>query len=507
MKAKPNVQPIEWGEPQPLDRDAMKGTAFPMAALPQLIQAAVAEHQKYSQQPKSIVASSALAAVSLATQALGDIARDGWLTSPLSLNFLMVASSGERKTAADRAFSGGIARWEKTQADQLRGDIQRRKAEIAAWDAQREGYESAIKAAVRKKTDDAAKYRQLLIEHAEKKPPPLMAPRLRYEEVNAQSLASALAEGYPSASLWTDEGGIFTGSQGMSDDAMLGFMALLNRLWDGGMVRHDRKQAKSVHLEGRRFTVSLMVQPEVLRDLVQKGGGLTRGSGYLARYLIASPDSTIGNRPYQAPPEGMPALTAFSDRIYQLLERPLQMDEQGRLVLPVLKLSGAAFNLWRDYHDDVESRLGALGDFGTVRDFGAKSAEYAGRIAGCLHLFSGDSSEVTEATMQQGIDLARWYLGESLRVMDLLVEPQVHADARILDRWLHERGTYVAASHVLTHGPSAVRTAERRDAAVELLASLDRARFHREADGSLQITINPRMNQLANAIPAKAANA
>ena len=70
----------------------------------------------------------------------------------------------------------------------------------------------------------------------------------------------------PSAALWSDEGDMVTGSLGMGKDSLLGFLAALNRLWDGGAIRHDRKQAQSVHLEGRRLTVSLMVQPAVLGE-------------------------------------------------------------------------------------------------------------------------------------------------------------------------------------------------------------------------------------------------
>jgi putative DNA primase/helicase len=85
-----------------------------------------------------------------------------------------------------------------------------------------------------------------------------------------------------------------TGSHGMGKDSLLGYVAGLTRLWDGGVIHHEWKQAQSVHLEGRRLTVNLMVQPLVLRELAQRGGGLTRGSGFLARFLVAAPLSTMG---------------------------------------------------------------------------------------------------------------------------------------------------------------------------------------------------------------------
>lgn len=45
------------------------------------------------------------------------------------------------------------------------------------------------------------------MDHALDKPAEIIAPRLRYEDVNQQSLAFMLAAGHPSAALWSDEGG------------------------------------------------------------------------------------------------------------------------------------------------------------------------------------------------------------------------------------------------------------------------------------------------------------
>ncbi|MCW5590086.1 MAG: DUF3987 domain-containing protein [Legionellales bacterium] len=53
-----------------------------------------------------------MANMSLACQTLANVARDHLLVSPVSLYFLVVASSGERKSAADHAFGQAIHEWE-----------------------------------------------------------------------------------------------------------------------------------------------------------------------------------------------------------------------------------------------------------------------------------------------------------------------------------------------------------------------------------------------------------
>ncbi len=490
----------DWPEPQSLDRQAAQADPYPLDSLPGAIGAAVCEYQAYGQQPVALVASSALAVVSLATQGLADVARDERLRGPLSLNFLIIAQSGERKTAADKALGAALREWERERTDALREDIQRNRAALDAWEAEQDGLKAAIRAAVRKKPADAGKLRQQLMENALRKPAEIIVPRLRYEDVNPQSLAFMLARGHPSASLWSDEGGVVTGSLGMGKDSLLGFMASLNRLWDGGAIHHDRKQAASVHLEDRRLTVSLMVQPLVLRDLARRGGGLTRGSGFLARYLVAAPLSTMGVRLYQQAPKGMPNLAAFHQRVYQLLDSPLPVDEQGRLTPHLLRLSAGAFAVWREYHDAIERELKPLGEYATVCDFAAKSAENAARIAGCLHVFEGAQGAIPHETMQRAAALARWYLREALRMLDVLDEPQAWADARLLDAWLGAAGDS-SIRDVLRLGPSPLRDKTRRNAAIEVLAELGRARVER--DGKREIlTRNPALKRSATATTA-----
>ena len=316
------------------------------------------------------------------------MARDEWLVGPLSLNFLVIAQSGERKTAADKALGAMLGDWERERADALRDDIKRNRAALDGWAAEQEGFKAAIKSTVRKNPEEADKLGSgLWITPAKARRTHRAAAALRRRESAIAGLH--VGPGHPSAALWSDEGGMVTGSHGMGKDSLLGFMAGLNRLWDGGAIHHDRKQAQSVHLEGRRLTVSLMVQPLVLRELTARGGGLTRGSGFLARYLVAAPLSTMGARLYQEAPRGMPRLTAFHQSIRELLDASLPLDDQGRLALPVLGLSGGAFAIWRDYHDEIERQLKPLGNYTTVCDFAAKSADNAARIAGCLHVFEG----------------------------------------------------------------------------------------------------------------------
>lgn len=84
----------KWPDPIPFITGQPQSKSYPVYALPSIIQDAVCHYQSYGQQPISLIACSALANVSLACQSLANVARDDLLTSPASLFFLVVASSG-----------------------------------------------------------------------------------------------------------------------------------------------------------------------------------------------------------------------------------------------------------------------------------------------------------------------------------------------------------------------------------------------------------------------------
>ena len=61
----------------------------------------------------------------------------------------------------------------------------------------------------------------------------ITAPKIFYEDVSSEAFAYHIAIGHPSASLWSDEGGLFEASQGMKEDNAMGMLAIINRIWDG----------------------------------------------------------------------------------------------------------------------------------------------------------------------------------------------------------------------------------------------------------------------------------
>jgi hypothetical protein len=490
---------VNWPDPEPLFEPTEAERPYPIEALPPIIAKAIQEYRAYGQQPLPLIACSALAGVSLAAQGLADVARDQRLVGPISLHFSVVAMSGERKTSADRVFNKPLRDWVAERCEALQPDADRARAELAAWEAERDGLLAKIKSDSGKRAAgsevDIAALKSCLVELEAGRPDQLIMPSLFYEDTNAQRLAVDLAVGWPSASLWSDEGGLVVGSHGMSDDNLMGFLGLLNRLWDGQPFERRRMTAPSAIVKGRRLTVSLMMQDVVFARLASAADGASRGMGYIARLLMARPASTIGARPYRASPDGMPALDELHRRLRELLDLPLSTEGAGLVLLPpVLGLSPPAFTVWRSLHDEVEMELSRAGEFGSIPDIGAKIAENAARIAAQFHLVAqGPSGSIDAATMEGAAAVAIWHLNEARRIVGTNGKPQDAADAELLSVWLvRQPEGRIDPRDILHRGPNSLRNKARRDAALKVLSE-KRWVYEVKEGGGTQIMLNPKV--------------
>lgn len=393
-----------WPEIIPLEADMGVETPYPLEALPGIAARAVREYQLYGQQPVSMVACSALSAMCFSTQGLANVARDKILTSPLSLNIMVVAESGERKSAADRIFMREARAWEREQADQRQEETQAADDAMAIFAEKEKALLQTIRKCADKfsKKDELSAAEHALTELRRDKPTPHPPFQALFEDVNQQTLAVALTNGHPVAGLVSDEAGIIVGGNGMNHENAMQFFAFINRMWDGESYKRNRLTTQGADIVGRRLNCSLMMQSTVLNELLHIKDGQSRGTGFLARSLFAQPLSTKGTRLYQEPPSNA-FMEPFNWRIRQLLETPLPIEDEQtqRLKPPILELSAQAKTAWVAYHDQVEMQLGATGIFASVDDFASKSAENAARIAGVFHVFErGASGEIDEDTMR-----------------------------------------------------------------------------------------------------------
>jgi len=467
-----------WPQPQPLTVKA-KPEPYPLDALPGTIQDAVAEVATFVQAPLPLVASSALTAMSIVSQALADVQRDEILTSPVGVFLLGIADSGERKTQADKMFSKPIQDYQDEQAEEGKITWAKYKAEFEAWEAKRGGIKDKIRQ-LAKGNQLTADLEARLHDLENEKPEPPRIPKLIREDATPEGLAKKLQMEWPSAGVVSNEAGIVFGAHGMGKESVMRNLALLNKLWDGGRYQSDRSdEERSRDVRGARLTMGLMIQEATLRAFFDQSKGLARGCGFLARFLISWPESTMGTRFYTPPIEGSPALSRFNRRITTLLNQDVPINENGILNPPILAL--------------IEAQLANGGELYDIRDVASKVADNAARLAALFQLFEGSASAVGVDAFESASRVAAWHLNEAKRFFGELALPVELADAARLDNWLidycnREQTHFVGKNHTRRNGP--LRNTTALEHAIRELTDLDRIQLVKEEKPQI-IKVNP----------------
>ena len=307
---------IERNEPEPLRRTAPPAEPYPVDALGSVLGPMVRAMMEIIQAPDAVCANSVLAAGNLAVQAHANIDIDG-REHPLSSFFVTVAETGERKSASDKE---ALAPHNKRQQD-MQAVYQ---LEMADYDAEQLAWKKAREESLSSKNNTSFESKKAALLELGPEPQQPANPILITEEPTYEGLIKALASGWPSMGLFSDEGGRFLGGHSMQRENQLKTAAGLSKLWDGSPITRTRSADGNMVLYGRRVSLHLMVQPNVSSLLF--GNDLLMAQGLLSRCLVVHPTSRIGSRPYrQASLCNTTAAQRYRSRLSEIMEAPLPL--------------------------------------------------------------------------------------------------------------------------------------------------------------------------------------
>lgn len=461
------IEPIPYTpeEPQPLVREIAAGAAYPVNALGPL-RPAVQAVQGMTQAPVAIPAQSALAVASLAVQGFADVDTLGGVR-PVSLYALTVARSGERKSACDAPLLTGLREFEREQAKARRDDLQSWENAFALWKGERD----RILADAKKGKGEKRTAAQADLEALGPEPAAPPSADRTVTEPTFEGLTKLFAFGQPSLGLFSDEGGQFLGGHAMNSENRQKTLAAFNDLWQGNPIRRTRSGDGHATLYGRRLAVHLMVQPTVARAFMSDP--LAADTGFLPRFLICEPPSTIGARMQANARRDDVALASFTGRLRDILDRPLRMDPETReLETRTLELAPEARALLVGFADAIEAAQAPGGDLAHITGAASKAAEQAARIAGVLTLWCDlDAMQVAPGDMADAIDLAQFYLSEASRLASAATVSVEIDRAESLRQWLFESWTEpeIMVRDVVRCGPNPLRESPKARAALGIL--------------------------------------
>ncbi|MDC3304214.1 YfjI family protein [Amylibacter sp.] len=477
----PKPIPLIKEEPEPLIRKIQEGQTYPVEALGPL-RDAVEAVQGMTQAPMAIPAASALSTASLAVQGFADVETLGG-SRPTSLYCLTIAKSGERKSSCDAPFMTALRNHEKEMAAERAQEFQRFQTQQAIWKAENQSILRSKKD--RKKLSKTEMEADLNALGPEPTPPP--STDRTVTEPTYEGLTRLFIEGSSSLGIFSDEGGQFLGGHGMNSDNRQKTVTALNDIWGGNSIRRTRQADGSITLHGRRLAIHLMVQPAIAHEFMSDP--LAVDTGFLPRFLVSEPSSTIGTRFYSNSRIDDFSVAAFGLRLRTILQTPMKMDEKTRELQPkTLRLSDEARALLIQFSDNIEAKQVKNGSLSDITGTASKCAEQAARISGVLTLWSDlDATEVTAETMKDAISLAQFYLSEALRLADEAVITKDFKQAETLRKWLLEtwKEPHILPNDIVQKAP--IRALRNRQATNKAIATLEDAGWLLLMDSSIMV--------------------
>lgn len=461
--------------PQPLLPDTAPPTPYPVDALTYEMRRAVEAIVEHAMVPAAIAGQCVVGAVTHLAQtrvnAWHPMGRPGG--APCSLFMLSLFGSGEGKSSARKLAFKTIDEAEKETRTRYRQAC----AEVEAMAAGLKG----------KARDEFLAANPL--------PPD---PKTQYSDATFEPLAGDFIRGMPAASWDTDEGGQMLGGSSLKADTVAATLGGLTKGFDDGHFERTRSKGNA---EGsgvaynRRLSIHLLAQPVAVAETLSNP--LLVGQGFLARFLLAAPDSLAGTcfitvESLERSAYADARLQAYWSRCKEIAASPEHIDpETGEVAPPVLMPDAEAKQAWVSFRNEIESDLGPLGKFSGLKPFARRGAEQALRLAAVLGCFEG-IEHIDGDCMRRACMLARYSLSEWLRYTDAdAVDPELKSAAYVMD-WLRDpkRAASWQEFHVNAwgkSGPPACRSAKKRD---KVLAVLVKHHHLLTSDGK-QFRINP----------------
>jgi hypothetical protein len=445
--------------------------SYPLNAFYPDVANAVNEVYQHVKAPDALVGMAFLTTMSVACQGLIDVMLPNGLVRPTSMNVLMIADSGERKSAVDGLASEAIYAYDDRRIVEYKKAMAKYSLEMRVWKAVEAGIRRQITKAVQLQESTALFCEQLAAHELEKPTKPKLR-RIMRHNATERAIMDALEGDGESIAFMSDEGEV------LLKGGAMGQIGLRNKGWDGARILVLDRADTAVIARNPRVTMSIMVQAPVLQAFLEKRGNLIHGSGHWARYIVGWPATTQGSRFEWSSEIARVHLPIFHERVTELLEDYGRQIDSGELCRLIIEFSDSAKLRWIEMLNTTESMLAPWGELEHIKDFASKAMEIVGRIAAILHGFSKKEGKITAETLERALQIVKWHLWEYKRIFSPNGgTPQDQVDAQSLESYLQvqywDKGFPIAPrNEVLRSGP--VRPEGRFSAALDILQRLGR---------------------------------
>ena len=379
---------------------------FPFECLPDAFSGYAQELTEGLQVADAIVGSSFVSLSSLLCQDRGDV-KTPFGEIPLSIFSLIVAESGERKSTVDKFVFKTVRQNEKELFVSYKERFDIYKMEEKVW---KNEMEALIKA--KAKNDE-------LLEMQKQKPKEPIHPKILMQDPTIEGIYKQFHRGRRSLGLFSEEGGKMLGGYSMGKDREMASASSMSNFWDGKPLERTRAMDDNTMetLFDRRLATCLMVQPVIFEKSWKST--LLQNQGFLPRFLICMPEPKAGTRSYlDTQSIYFEHQETAESRIKELLNeqwrRQVNEEEPEEILV-----SSEANALFIEFYNSIERELDIAGKYYSIKAFASKCAEQALRLSAFIGLVDNSKEMmITADNFKKGSTLAKWYLDETLRILE-----------------------------------------------------------------------------------------
>lgn len=421
-----------WHTPEPLEV-ATDAPLYPIEVLPPELRQWVQSISWNLQTPYDIAASMAKGAMATALQRAYEIHVTSDWSETTSLFVTAAARSGTNKTGIYRASERPLVQFcKEATKDAL--------TVKAHWKAEKKRAETRLRTAETSKQYDQAEHEaaQLSLDEIVEREPHL--PQLTTEDATTEELARLIAKQHGCIGILSDEGKlVYENIIGRyhkgppKDDVLLkcygGRYTINRRGFEGKGERHE--------LQNIRISMSNSIQPEILQVILANEALMN--SGFLFRFLLSCPESTLGFRDTTI--REMPhAIQESYDAIGLRILRGAEPRNDNFLQFTLTSVARSRIQAYRaDNEDLIRSE-----QYKVMDPWLSKAAGFALKIAAIMRAFRHPDAPHLEPLSGDEIDsaivLTNYYREHFIRLIVKAKDKDGTPPAEVLLNWIKRKG-------------------------------------------------------------------